>query len=129
MYRWTALVTLAAVALYFVMLIRVSQARARTGIKAPATSGHPDFERAYRIQTNTLESMPLFLPTLWLAAVYVDDRFAAALGLVWIVGRFLYMRAYTIDAAKRGPGFVVQSLATGILFLAALVEVLHSFFE
>ena len=129
MYRWTALVTLASLALYFFMLFRVGLLRGKTGIKAPATSGHPDFERAYRIQMNTLEGMPLFLPTLWLAAIYVVDRFAAVLGLVWIVGRFLYMRAYTIDPAKRGPGFAIQSLATGVLFLAAVVEILHSFFE
>ena len=111
------------------MLLRVSRARARTGIKAPATSGHPDFERAYRIQMNTLEGMPLFLPPLWLAAIYVDDRFAAVLGLVWIVGRFLYMRAYTVDPARRAAGFIIQSVASSILFVAALAEIFHSFFE
>ena len=30
----------------------------------------PAFERAYRVQMNTLESTVMFLPTLWLAANY-----------------------------------------------------------
>lgn len=128
MYRWTALVTLGAVALYFAMSVRVGFARGRTGIKAPATTGHPDFERASRIHLNTLEGIPVFLPPLWLAAAYVDDRLAAAVGLVWIVGRFLYMRAYTIDPEKRGPGFAIQGFAVIVLFVAALAGVLRTFF-
>ncbi len=52
-------------------------------IKAPAISGHPDFERYFRVQANTLEWMPIFLPSLWLFALYVSDMGAAAIGLVW----------------------------------------------
>ena len=40
-------------------------------------SGHPDFERAFRIQMNTLEWMPIFLPALWLFAIYIGDAIAA----------------------------------------------------
>ena len=29
---------------------------------------------------NTLEWMPIFLPSLWLFAIYLSDAFAAALG-------------------------------------------------
>ena len=128
MYRWTALVTLASLALYFAMLWRVGIARGKTGVAAPATTGHPDFERAYRVQMNTLEGMPLFLPSLWLAAVYVDDRFAAAVGLVWIAGRFIYMRSYTADPATRGLGFGTQGVAVCLLFAGALIGVLRNFF-
>lgn len=128
MYRWTALVTLAALALYFAMSMRVGMLRGKTGVNAPATTGHPDFERAYRIHVNTLEGMPLFLPSLWLAAVYVDDRFAALTGLVWIVGRVLYMRLYTIDPGKRGAGFGTQAAAVAVLYVAALIGILRTFF-
>ena len=55
MYRLTALVTLLAIAFYFFTCINVSWARTKTGVKVPATSGHPEFERAFRIQMNTLE--------------------------------------------------------------------------
>src|ERR1700730_10529746 len=91
--NFTALVTLLAVILYFWISFRVGQARARFGIKAPATTGNPDFERAFRIQMNTLEWMPIFLPAIWLAAIYVSDIGAALLGIVWIAGRVLYCAA------------------------------------
>ena len=84
----------------------------------PAISGNPDFERVFRVQMNTLEWMPIFLPSLWLFAIYISDPVAAALGVVWIVGRILYMIGYSQAAEKRGrlrdPG-----LAAGILWLGA----------
>ena len=124
--HFTALVTLLAVFLYFWFGFRVGQARAKYGVKAPATTGNPDFERAFRIQMNTLEWMPIFLPAMWLAAVYVSDIAAALVGVVWIAGRALYMRGYAEAADKRETGFFVQATATGILWLAALIGVLMS---
>src|SRR5499427_76431 len=103
MYHLTALVTLLAVALYFYTSINVARSRAATGVKVPAMSGHPDFDRAFRIQMNTLEWMPIFLPSLWLFAIYISDAIAAVLGLVWIVGRVLYMIGYMAAVEKRGP--------------------------
>jgi len=41
-------------------------------------AGHPDFDRVFRVQMNTLEWMPIFLPVLWLFALYVSDWAAAA---------------------------------------------------
>jgi len=124
--NFTAVVILLAVILYFWIGLRVGQARVRFGIKAPATTGNPDFERAFRIQMNTLEWMPIFLPAIWLAAIYVSDIGAALLGIVWIAGRVLYMRGYTEAADKREPGFLVQAIAAGLLWLAALIGVLAS---
>jgi len=96
------------------------------GIKAPATTGNPDFERIFRVQMNTLEWMPILLPAIWLAAVYVNDAAAAALGLVWIAGRVVYMRDYTEAAEKRDTGFFVQAIAAGVLWLAALIGLIVS---
>lgn len=123
MFPFTALVTLAAVAFYFITGLRVGQARMQTGIKAPATTGHPDFERAFRIQMNTLEWLPIMLPALWLFAVYVSDAWAASLGLVWIAGRVMYLLGYSKAAQKRGPGFAVQALAAVVLWIGALVGI------
>jgi glutathione S-transferase len=120
MFHFTALVTCLAIALYFLTSIRVAKARAAFGIKAPATSGHPDFERVFRVQMNTLEWLPIFLPSLWLFAIYISDPVAAAIGLVWIAGRILYMTGYSQAAEKRGRGFRIQAMATGILWLGAL---------
>jgi glutathione S-transferase len=123
MLNWTALVTLLAVIFYFYTGYQVGAARAKFGIKAPAVTGHPDFERAFRVQMNTLEWMPIFLPALWLFAAYVSDIGAAVIGLVWIAGRVLYLTGYSEAADKRGRGFFVQALATGVLWVGALIAI------
>ena len=120
MFHFTALVTCLAISLYFFTSIRVSQARATFGIKVPSITGNPDFERVFRVQMNTLEWMPIFLPSLWLFAIYVSDPIAAAIGLVWIGGRILYMTGYSQAAERRGRGFGIQAIATGILWVGAL---------
>jgi glutathione S-transferase len=119
-FHFTALVTCLAVSLYFFTSVQVGKARQAFGIKAPAISGHPDFERVFRVQMNTLEWMPIFLPSLWLFAIYISDPIAAAIGLVWIAGRILYMTGYSQAANKRGRGFGIQAMAAGILWLGAL---------
>ena len=120
MFHLTAIVTCLAVAFYFFTTTQVSRARAAFGIKAPATSGHPDFERVFRVQMNTLEWMPIFLPALWLFAIYVGDAAAAALGAVWIIGRIMYWSGYKQAASKRSMGFAVQATAGFVLWLGAL---------
>ena len=120
MYHLTALITLLAVLFFFFTCMNVSRSRTRTGIKVPAMSGHPDFERAFRIQMNTLEWMPIFLPALWLFAVYIGDAAAAGLGAVWIIGRIVYFMGYSKAAAKRGPGFMIQGIAAIALWAGAL---------
>ena len=119
MYHFTALVTCLAIAFYFFTSIQVSKARTAFGIKVPAITGNPDFERVFRVQMNTLEWMPIFLASLWLFAIYISDSVAAALGLVWIAGRILYMTGYSQAAAKRGRGFGIQASATIALWLGA----------
>jgi glutathione S-transferase len=120
MFHFTALVTCLAVLFYFLTSVRVARARLAFGIKAPAISGNPDFERALRVQMNTLEWMPIFLPSLWLFAVYISDAIAAALGIVWIAGRVVYLIGYSRAASKRGPGFAIQATAATALWLGAL---------
>lgn len=119
MYHLTALVTLLALAVYFFSSVLVSRARKKFGVKLPAISGNPDFERVFRAHMNTLEWLPIFLPALWLFAIYIGDVSAAALGAVWVVGRILYVLGYAKAVAKRGPGFAIQTLATLALWLGA----------
>ena len=120
MYNLTALVTLLAVLFFFFTSMNVSRSRSRTGVKAPAMSGHPDFVRAFRIQMNTLEWMPIVLPSLWLFAIYISDAIAAGIGAVWIIGRIVYFIGYSKAAAKRGPGFAIQAIAAIALWAGAL---------
>jgi len=125
-HRWTALVTLLSLLAYFWMAMQVGRARGTSGIKAPAMTGDPVLERAVRVQSNTLEWLPIFLPSLWLFALYWTELVAAALGIVWIIGRLLYATGYMADPAKRSTGFFIQFLATAVLLLGALGRIIFS---
>jgi hypothetical protein len=116
-----ALVTLLAVLLLFGTAFVVGRARGLYKIQAPATSGHPAFERAFRVQMNTLEAALLFLPTLWLAARYGFTFWAGVAGLVWLAGRTWYALAYLQEAARRGGGFLVGMVAWAATLLMALI--------
>ncbi|MGI8841152.1 MAG: MAPEG family protein [Caulobacteraceae bacterium] len=124
-YKSVALVTLLALLLYFVMGFRVGRGRSKFGVEAPAVTGHPDFERLYRVQANTLEWLPSFVVSLWLFALYWDEKAAALIGLVWIAGRILYMVSYSKLASSRGPGFGIQALAVGVLLFGALGRIIY----
>ena len=99
---------------------QVSRARGRYGVKAPATTGHELFDRHYRVQQNTAEQLVMFLPALYLFAVYVSAPIAALLGLGFVLGRALYGRGYVADPERRGPGFIVGFAATAVLLLGGL---------
>jgi len=122
----SALVTILAIALYYYMGFRVGQMRSKHGVKAPAVTGAAEFERALRVQLNTLEHLTAFIVLLWLATIYFAwfPLLAPLLGVVWIIGRAMYMDAYMKDPAKRGPGFGVSSAAEILLLLLALTGVL-----
>ncbi|MDR3508015.1 MAG: MAPEG family protein [Caulobacteraceae bacterium] len=134
MHNLVALITLAALLFFFWTCLQVGKARGTFNVPAPATTGHPEFERYFRVQNNTLEGLILFLPSLWLFALAIDqlqasllgDKVAAVLGLIWIIGRVIYMRSYVKDPASRSLGFGVQMLASMILLVGALIAVVVS---
>ncbi len=125
-FAWTALVTLLALIVYFVIAGAVGRARGKYKVAAPATTGDPNFERYFRVQMNTLEWLPIFLPSLWLFALYWGDQAAAGLGAVWIVGRILYFSSYVRDPKSRSAGFGIQGLAALALLIGALVGVVQA---
>lgn len=115
------IVALAALLQFFLFAALVGRARGKYGVKAPAVSGHECFERAYRVQMNTLELLMLFLPALYIAARYWPAGYVAACGSVFLIGRFLYQQAYMADPAKRGPGFLLSIAPCFALIVAGLV--------
>ena len=122
---FTALVTVAALVLTFVLSLRTGKMRQKHGVNAPATTGHPEFEAANRIHQNTIEQLVLFLPLLWLALYVLGDAITGLIGAVWIVGRVVYARAYARDPATRGPGMGITFLPTTVLLLATLWGILQ----
>lgn len=125
-HRWVALVSLITLLVYFWISFQTALARRKTGIQAPAMTGDPLLERAVRAHYNTLEWMPIFLVSLWLFAIYWNELVAAALGVVWIVGRILYTTGYMVAAEKRETGFLVQAVAVAVLLFGAMGRIVYS---
>jgi len=115
-----AVVTLVSLLVYFWMGLRVARARSTYGVAAPSITGDERFERVFRTQQNTLEWLPIYIPSLWLFAWFWSDIVAAALGLVWIVGRILYAQGYANPERSRSMGFQIQALAVAVLLFGAL---------
>ena len=122
------LVILLALLQYIVFTGLVGRARARYNVLAPATTGHPAFERAHRVHQNTLENLIIFVPAIWIFATYASAFWATILGIVFIVGRTIYAVGYLQAAEKRGPGAGLTGLANVALVLGGLVAVLIDLF-
>ena len=125
--KYTALVTVVALGLTFFLSGRVGALRAKLGVPAPAMSGAPAFDRAFRVHMNTVEQLVLFVPVLWLATAVLGDAIAAGIGSVWILGRVIYANAYAKDAAGRGPGMLLTMLTTAVLTLVTLWGIVQAF--
>lgn len=123
-----AIVTILTLCQFVLFSVQVGSMRGKHGVKAPAVSGHPDFERMFRIQQNTLEQLVVFVPALWIFAQYVNPLWAAGLGLVFIIGRFIYRSSYLKDPASRGMGFTITFLPTAVMLVWGLIAVLRSYF-
>ena len=117
---YLAIVSLLALIEFLVFGILVGRARGKYGIKVPATSGHPDFDRVFRVQQNTLEQLVIFLPALWIFGEMLSPVWGAAIGVVFLIGRALYAAGYIAEAEKRGPGFLIGMLANFVLILGGL---------
>lgn len=119
------LVAVLAVLQLLMFAILVGRARGLYNVKAPATSGHEMFDRAYRVQMNTLELMVAFLPALYIAARYWPASYVAAAGAVYLVGRLVYWRSYTAAPASRGIGFALSMVPILALLIAAMVGIVR----
>ena len=120
------IVTILALAQYVYFGITVGGVRVKTGVKAPASSGDPEFERANRVHLNTLEQLVVLLPALWLYAHYVNPLWGAGLGVVYLIGRFIYKSAYMKDPAGRSAGFMLSFLPSAVMLVWVLiVAVMH----
>ena len=116
-----AIVNVLALLEYMFFAFKVGFSRAKYGVEAPATSGPEEWNRLFRVQQNTLEQLAIFIPALWLCATYVNATIAAGLGMVFVVARIIYYRAYVAAPESRSLGFVAGFLANVAMLLSGLV--------
>lgn len=123
---YVGIVSALALMLYMYMAYRVGTGRLKYNVEAPAVSGNPTWERLYRVQTNTVEQLVIFLPALWMFAYLGSPVWAAAVGLVFVVGRVIYMVSYVQDPARRTLGFGLGFLANVVLVIGVLVQAVRA---
>ncbi len=121
---YVALVIVLAIIQYFFFVGMVGKARGQYSVSAPATTGNEMFERVYRVQQNTLEQLMIFIPVLYLFALYIHALAAAGIGVLFLLGRMVYYRSYIADPASRGTGMMLGFLACLILMTGSLVGII-----
>ena len=114
------IVTALALLQFMVFGFKVAKARGRYGVAAPAVVGNEVFERYFRVQQNTLELLIVFLPALYVFSRYFGPLIAAALGVIYLIGREIYSFAYVKAPKKRGLGYLLTALPVAILVLGGL---------
>jgi hypothetical protein len=118
------LVATLAVLQYLFFTVMTGRARLKSGIKAPAVTGDPGFERMYRVQMNTLEILVMFLPAILIAAQYWSGLVIAIIGVIYLLGRLIYWRAYVVNPGARGLGFMLSILPIFALIILALIGII-----
>jgi glutathione S-transferase len=127
------LIIILALMEYMVFSFRVGMARGKYGIQAPAITGNPEFERHFRVQQNTLEQLIVFIPAIlafsWMAESigWPGNYIASGLGVIWLIGRFLFASSYVRDPGSRTLGFMMTFFPSALMVLGTLVCILISF--
>ena len=118
---YVAIVTVVALLQFIWFGWQVGVARTKYNIPAPAVSGNEIFDRVFRVHVNTLETLVVFLPALWIFASYISPLIASGFGVVYIVGRAIYARSYVKDPKGRSLGFALSMLPTMLMLLGILI--------
>ncbi len=116
-----AIVVLLALLEFVAFGMLVGRARVMYGVNAPAISGHEVFERYFRVHYNTMELLVVFIPAIWLFALYVSPQWGAGIGAIYLVGRVVYFRSYVADPARRSMGFGMSMMPVLVLLVGALL--------
>ncbi len=116
-----------ALAQFFFFLFAVGKARETYKVAAPATSGNEVFERYFRVQMNTLELLVMFVPAILLFGQFFGGYIAAGLGVVYLIGRFVYFRSYVKDPKSRGMGYGLSATPVMIMIAGTIIGAIRAF--
>ena len=115
------IVTVLALMQYMFFGIQVGGAHQKYGVKAPTMSGDPEFDRVNRVHQNTLEQLIVLIPALWMYAHYVNPLWGAGMGVVYLIGRFIYRAEYLKDPSTRTLGFSLSFLPGAVMSVWVLI--------
>ena len=111
---------------FLFFLMAVGKARGTYKVAAPATTGNEVFERYFRVQMNTLELLVIFVPSIILFGVYISAYIAAALGVVYLIGRLIYFTSYVKDPKSRSIGYGLSALPVTVLVGGSIIGAIRA---
>lgn len=118
---WVSAVILLAVFQYLVVGVLVGVARGWYDVKAPATTGHPKFERWFRVHQNSLEMLMAFIPAMWLYGWWVSQTWAVGIGLVFVAARIIYTIQYVAEPRSREIGAGLSFITVFVLVIGGII--------
>lgn len=121
--EYATLIVMLALIEYLWFTIQVGSKRVKGGVQAPAVTGDEAFERAFRVQQNTLEQLIIFVPATFTYAWYVSPLWVVLPGGLFLIGRFLYSVAYMKAPSSRGPGFGMGLVANLWLVVGTVASI------
>ena len=104
----TILVTVATAILVMVLSFKSGAAKRANGLRPYDLIENETARIADRIHMNTVESVVVFLPLLWVGAVYADAMIASILGVIWVLSRVGYAYAYAKEPSSRALYFATS---------------------
>jgi hypothetical protein len=122
---WIHLIILLALLQLLFFIILVGKARGKFNVVAPAITGHVDFERYYRVQMNTIELLVIFIPSIILASIYWSPYLMAILGLFYLIGRLLFLKAY-IGGKNRTVPFLMGLIPILLFVILGILGTLRA---
>lgn len=120
-FAWPGIVSSLGLLVYYFTLFKAGTARGRFKVPAPSHDGPEEYLRHVRAHQNTLEHLVLFLPGIWLFSFAVSPIWAAAIGMLWPIGRLGYALGYYKSAEARGIGLLVSMPPIYIFVLGSLI--------
>ena len=95
--------------------------RVKYKVSAPKCEGDETWERIFRVQQNTMEQLIVFVPGMLAFAHWVSESWALLPGVLFILGRALYSRAYVTNPESRALGMILSMFSNIALVLGALI--------
>jgi glutathione S-transferase len=115
-----------ALAQFLFFCFAVGKARGTYKVAAPATTGNEMFERYFRVQMNTLELLVILVPSLLMFGQYFGSYIAAALGVIYLIGRMIYFTSYVKDPKGRSMGYGLSAVPVMILLAGAIIGAIRA---
>ena len=118
-----------ALAQFLFFCFAVGKARGTYKVSAPATTGNEIFERYFRVQMNTLEQLIILVPSIVLFAQYSGTYgayIAAALGVIYLIGRMLYFVSYVKNPKSRSMGYGLSVLPVIVLLAGTIIGAIRA---